>query len=415
MMRRTKYIQMNKHLLVIAVFILSQFCLFAQKNMADKIVILPGHINDVNAVAFAPKNKGLVSAGWGNVINIYKSDSPFAFVEKLSGHAGAINVLKFNRLGSFLASGGNDYTVYLWDSSFIKIRKFDDLKGNHKGNVTTLAFDFKGKYLYSGSADTKINIWELASGKLAKVLSNGVPVTSIAVSPQSSQIYVAGEEPKIKILSIANGTILKTFDGHTDMVNAIVISPNNKLLLSGSSDKTAKLWDLKTTKEIRTFAVECWKVMAVAFSDDSKYCATGCNDGSVKIWDVESGKLISQVLLPGTSIIDISFNRNSEFIAVATTLRAGSNYGVRIIETGIEGTKPEPPPPPKSRDQLELDSIRMLRTLIKEDSLKFKSLLDKEALELPPPIELPKPQETPKEIKVKKNNAIDRRRERRTP
>jgi WD40 repeat protein len=60
--------------------------------------------------------------------------------------------------GRWVASGGEDSKVKIWDSRSGKlILTFP----GHTGLISSLAFSPDGKRLYSGSRDTTVKVWDL--------------------------------------------------------------------------------------------------------------------------------------------------------------------------------------------------------------------------------------------------------------
>ena len=57
----------------------------------------------------------------------------------------------------------------------------------------------------------------------------------------------------LKLWDAATGALLRTFEGHSDVVNSVAFSPDGTRVLSGSEDKTLKLWDAATGALLRTF------------------------------------------------------------------------------------------------------------------------------------------------------------------
>lgn len=304
--------------------------------------VLPGHTNDVDAVAYSPV--GYIATGsFDEHINIYKADSPYQQIKTLTGHMGPVNVVAFNKPGKLLASAGEERVIILWDSLWRLSKRFEA----HHDKVNCLIFDSYGRYLFSGSDDKTFIVWDIVSGKPVKTINNGQPVTAIAPKDIKS-VYIAGAEPKIKLYDLMTGKVVKTLDGHTDAVNDIAITRDGKLMLSGSNDKTARVWDLVTGKQLRILPVDCWKVTTVSLSDDGKYATTGCNDGSIKVWEIATGKLLQSI--DGTEMIarNVVFGPNNQTILAAYMLRSGNDYGLRVFPSMV--------PQPTSYNKMSTDS-----------------------------------------------------------
>jgi len=369
---------MKKILFVIISIIISQN-IFAQKQVSSPQYILPGHSNDLNAVAFSTRYNLLASAGWDNSINFYSGDSTLKLLKTIpNAHNAQINALKYNKQGSLLASASNDLVINVYDSTFKKIKMLVASSG-HAANINALTFDNSGKVIFSGDDAGKIIIWSIETQKILRTLQNTVQVNALAMSSDPRTIIVAGQEPIIRVINVANNQTQRSFVGHTDVVNAIEISPNQKYLLSGSNDKSARIWDIRSGNELRKLTVDCWKVTAVAFSFDSKYCATGCNDGSIKIWEVETGNLIENISAQNFNTRDLVFLKRYNQIAAAPMLKNSNEFGVRIYQTNLTD--------PITANQIvnetntnivlnkfqnEIDSILLIRTLTKQDSIKYQ-------------------------------------------
>ena len=135
-----------------------------------------------------------------------------------------------------------------------------------------------------------------------------------------------------------SGKVLKTLDGHTDVVNDIAITSDGKYMVSGSNDKTARIWDLSTGKQIRILPVDCWKVTTISISNDNSYVTTGCNDGSVKVWELKTGKLINHIDFTGNIARNVMFGKTNQYVFGAFMLRNNTDFGLRVYKSKISLT-----------------------------------------------------------------------------
>src|SRR5436190_20199599 len=79
-----------------------------------ELVLQTGHTMKVNCVVFGPDGNWVASGGADNSIKIWDVNSGRE-LRALSGHTGWINALAVSTDGRLLASGSNDRTVRLWD------------------------------------------------------------------------------------------------------------------------------------------------------------------------------------------------------------------------------------------------------------------------------------------------------------
>ena len=79
---------------------------------------------------------------------------------------------------------------------------------------------------------------------------------------------------------------LRTFKGHSNVVNSVAFAPDGRTALSASNDGTVKLWEVATGKELRTFRGHSQAVNSVTFSPDGRTALSGGSDGTLKLWDL---------------------------------------------------------------------------------------------------------------------------------
>jgi CHAT domain-containing protein len=76
----------------------------------------------------------------------------------LVGHFSWISALEFSSDGSFLASGGADNSIKIWNTAAGRVISENRI---HQGTVHDLAFSANGQNLFSASADGTVRVWTL--------------------------------------------------------------------------------------------------------------------------------------------------------------------------------------------------------------------------------------------------------------
>ena len=65
-------------------------------------------------------------------------------------------------------------------------------------------------------------------------LSGGTYATDISGMPDAT----------LRLWDVETGKVVRSFDGHTDVVRSVAFSPDGRRALSGSRDMTMRLWRL---------------------------------------------------------------------------------------------------------------------------------------------------------------------------
>ncbi|AFZ11646.1 WD40 repeat-containing protein [Crinalium epipsammum PCC 9333] len=323
---------------------------------------LKGHRYGVNSVSFSPDGKAIASASWDKTIKFWSLDGKE--LKTLKGHSDEVISVSFSSDGKTIASASQDKTVKLWN---LDGKELKTLKG-HSDGVNSVSFSSDGKTLTSASTDNTVKIWSLNGRKPTMFQDSSVQITTVSFSPDGQTIALVRDDglvklrhlqgrllrpleeyddiiisvgfspdgktiasaensielssdgrtipsTKVKLRSI-NGTLLKTFKGHTNLVASVTFSPDGKLLASASNDKTVKLWNLDG-KELATFRGHTNNVNSASFSSDSKLIASASKDNTIKVW-LLNGKELKTFKGHTDRINSVSFSPDGKLLASAS-------------------------------------------------------------------------------------------------
>ncbi|XP_050744494.1 DDB1- and CUL4-associated factor 5 isoform X2 [Drosophila biarmipes] len=173
------------------------------------------------------------------------------YQRNLTGHYGCVNALEFSPGGQFLASGGDDKRVLLWniDREVVsKLGKPRSMNEKHASNIFCLGFDTQNTHIFSGGNDDLVIQHDLETGKILNHFSHDGPVYGLSVDRTSGHLLsVATEHGEILVYDLRAGKseplALAKFK---TPFNAVEFHPlNGNFLATANAKRGAMLWDLR--------------------------------------------------------------------------------------------------------------------------------------------------------------------------
>lgn len=184
----------------------------------------------------------------------------------------------------------------------------DSKYGNHhSGPIRCIAASQDGKFVATGGQDKKLIVWDTATLKVLKVFpQHRDAVVSLSFRRGTNQLFSASRDRTVKIWSLDELAYVETLFGHQDEVVDVGCLAQETCITVGARDRTARLWKVVEETQLvfrgggaprrvnpydnRPVSHE-GSLDRVACLDDELF-VTGSDNGSIALWNIHKKKAV---------------------------------------------------------------------------------------------------------------------------
>lgn len=220
--------------------------------------------------------------------------------------------LAFSADGTLLAVGNDAGKVIVYKTADgSEAGTFAD----HKGAVAAVAFDPKSGKIATGGVDGALRLWGVETPERKQAWT--IPaapggVTSIAFTPDGATLVTGGADKKVQSWAAADGKLVRTFAGPTDVATQVALSVDGTKLAAAGVDKAARVWNMADGAVLATLT-HVGPVRSVRFNADASRVVTGADDNTVRVWSLPTptGRLLERHAEATKPVVGVAFATDS--------------------------------------------------------------------------------------------------------
>jgi serine/threonine protein kinase len=239
-------------------------------------------LEDGPATSLAVRNNRVVTGHANGAVALYDLDSQRR-LHRFKRNDARIWAVTFVGSEDRVAAASHDWSLAIWETAS-ESAPAAVLEG-HENAVQAVAADPSGQWLASGGADRAVRIWNVESRDTRRFYRNNSDfISSLAFSPDGTNLVSGSLDGTIKVLSLNTYRAQRTLSGHNKRITSLALSNFDDLLASASEDGIVRVRSLKRSRQLLALPGIGSGAKTVAFTNDGRTLLTGGQDGVVRLW-----------------------------------------------------------------------------------------------------------------------------------
>lgn len=196
---------------------------------------------------------------------------------------------------SFLASGGKDRVIHVWNGS--NLDWICSLKG-HKDSITGLKFAQNSHTMFSCSLDRTVKVWEVSDRVLLDTLHGHYTGVHDIDCFHNDKALTCGFDCSVRMWKTAEETQL-VYNGHSESIDCIRII-NIDQFITGGQDGHLCIWKTGKKKPVGQLCSPhsgSW-ITSLSILKNTDLIASGSNNGHINLYKLDSNSLLKLAEIP---------------------------------------------------------------------------------------------------------------------
>ncbi len=203
------------------------------------------------------------------------------------GHSERISTIHWKNQNVF-STGSKDFTIKTYDK---RVKGFVQEYANHNEEICGLQWNLKESFLASGGNDNAVYVWDHRKNNPMQYFNeHTAAVRALAWSPHNYGVLATGggnSDKTIKFWNVNCSQSIHTIKTNSQVCNLVYSKHSNELVSThGFSKNQIMIWNAEKKQRISVLNGHFTRVLHLAMAPDSEHIATAASDETLKFWTV---------------------------------------------------------------------------------------------------------------------------------
>nr|CAJ2474529.1 unnamed protein product [Leishmania braziliensis] len=250
---------------------------------------LRGHSDVVLCCAVSSDGAWIATGAKDKEVRVWSSEGCETILRGVGGHAAEVTSLSFNGRQTdtymLLFSVSSDENLRMWDvgvpladralaerprSRVVEIKHRSGVNAAHTGPIYTVAVAPNDQYVATGGKDKSVNVWNITGKKIyreASLKGHRRGISSLAFSPVDRVLASASNDGSVRLWSLVSLTCLKAMQVDRTSVLQLSFFNNGTQIVTGNAEGVLRVWAIASSESVWSAEAHTEKIWALAVEE----------------------------------------------------------------------------------------------------------------------------------------------------
>ncbi|KAK4854254.1 hypothetical protein QYF36_021174 [Acer negundo] len=246
---------------------------------------LDGPGGGIEWVRWHPRGHIVLAGSEDSTVWMWNADRG-AYLNMFSGHGSSVTCGDFTPDGKTICTGSDDATLRIWNPKSGENNHVIRGHPYHTEGLTCLTISSDSTLALTGSKDGSVHMVNITTGKVvSSLVSHTDSIECIAFAPSSPWAATGSMDQKLIIWDLQHSSPRSTCD-HEEGVTCLTWLGTSRYLITGSADGKVRVWDSLSGDCVRTFSGHSNVIQSISVSANRDFLVSVSLDGTARVFEI---------------------------------------------------------------------------------------------------------------------------------